>query len=318
MLDDFQDNDPVKNSEFLDEFRQRLNSQPIENLEERKKEISKSQHVFLGTILGVGLAGVASWFILSPEYDKTENIEIPVVRRTNTAVKVQPANPGGMEILNQDRAVYDIAEKNNADLAKVENLLPLPEEPALPSTAEEISISQKTQLAVAETDNVIKGAEEIIEQETMKKNVKEKTAEVKKEASVEVIEKDEIKSIPAVANNSEDVAVKETTKETTKKAEVKEIAPSKNTAETTVASGMWQIQLISSPNQAAMEKSWIDLTKKYSQLKGLPHEIESADLGTKGTFYRLKAGAFSTRGAAEKLCNSIKSAGGSCLVKKKQ
>ena len=67
-----------------------------------------------------------------------------------------------------------------------------------------------------------------------------------------------------------------------------------------------------------MDKAWTDLTKKYSQLSGLPHEIESADLGTKGTFYRLKAGAFSTRTEADKLCNSIKSSGGSCLVKKKQ
>ena len=318
MLDDFQDTDPVKNSEFLDEFRQRLNSQPIENLEERKKEISKSQHVFLGTILGVGLAGIASWFILSPDYDKTENIEIPVIRRTNTAVKVQPANPGGMEILNQDRAVYDIAEKNNVDIAKVENILPPPEEPAIPSTAEAVNIAKKTELAVAESDNVIKSAEEIIEQETLKKNVKEKTAAVKKEISVEVVEKNEIKSIPTVAHNSENVTVKEITKKASQKAEVKEVTPSKNTAETIIASGMWQIQLISSPNQSAMEKSWNDLTKKYSQLQGLPHEIESADLGTKGTFYRLKAGAFPTRGEADKLCNSIKSSGGSCLVKKKQ
>ena len=114
MLDDFQDDEPVKNSDFLDEFRQRLNSQPLENIEERKKEISKSQHIFLGTILGVGLAGIASWVILSPDYKKTENIDIPVVRRANTAIKVQPANPGGMEILNQDKSVYDIVEKCNS------------------------------------------------------------------------------------------------------------------------------------------------------------------------------------------------------------
>ena len=161
MLDDFQDNDPVKNSEFLDEFRQRLNSQPIENIEERKKDISKSQHIFLGTILGVGLAGIASWFILSPEYDKTENIEIPVVRRTNTAVKVQPVNPGGMEILNQDKAVYDIVENSNADTAKVENILPLPEEPTLPTLPQKV-LDEKTETAVAETNKVIETAEKII------------------------------------------------------------------------------------------------------------------------------------------------------------
>lgn len=322
MLDDFQDNDPVKNSEFLDEFRQRLNSQPIENLEERKKEISKSQHIFLGTILGVGLAGIASWFILSPEYDKTENIEIPVVRRTNTAVKVQPANPGGMEILNQDRAVYDIAEKNNNDIAKVENILPLPEEPVIPSTAETLNITQKTEQAVAETDNIIKDAEKIITREETKKTVENQPTELKKEIKVEVVDKNESIAEPAIEEknvvNTIKVDVKEIKKESTPKVEVKENTTPKATTETTIVSGLWQIQLISSPNQAAMEKSWVDLTKKYNQLQGLPHEIESADLGIKGTFYRLKAGAFSTRSEADKLCNSIKSAGGSCLVKKKQ
>ena len=61
MLDDFRDDEELdKGDEFLDEFRQRLNSQPIENLEERKNDINRSQHIFLGTVLGVGLAGIVS------------------------------------------------------------------------------------------------------------------------------------------------------------------------------------------------------------------------------------------------------------------
>lgn len=71
MLDDFQDDNELdKGGEFLDEFRQRLNSQPIENLEERKNDINRSQHIFLGTVLGISLAGIVSWFILSPDYAK--------------------------------------------------------------------------------------------------------------------------------------------------------------------------------------------------------------------------------------------------------
>ena len=322
MLDDFQDNDPVKNSEFLDEFRQRLNSQPIENLEERKKDISRSQHIFLGTILGVGLAGVASWFILSPEYDKTENIEIPVIRRSNTAVKVQPANPGGMEILNQDTAVYGIVEDNNADTSKVENILPLPEEPALPATADN-TIDEKTENVVAQSNKVIETAEKIIAQEELKNTSLQQPQEVKKEIKIEVVEKVETPSqvVTTTTEEKKEITVKEVAKAPVKEVvEVKETVKEvvKEKASVTVASGMWQIQLISSPNKTAMEKSWVDLTKKYSQLKGLSHEIESADLGAKGTFYRLKAGSFSTRSEADKLCNSIKTAGGSCLVKKKQ
>ena len=98
MLDDFQDDNELdKGGEFLDEFRQRLNSQPIENLEERKNDINRSQHIFLGTVLGISLAGIVSWFILSPDYAKIEDAEIPVVRRPQAAIKVQPADPGGAE-----------------------------------------------------------------------------------------------------------------------------------------------------------------------------------------------------------------------------
>lgn len=315
MLDDFQDDDPVKNSEFLDEFRQRLNSQPIENIEERKKDISKSQHIFLGTILGVGIAGIASWFILSPDYDKTEDVEIPVIRRTNTAVKVQPANPGGMEILNQDKAVYEIVEKtNNNNNEKIENILPPTEEPTLPNIAAN-NIEEKAQEAVSQSNNTIETAKKIIAQEEQKNFVADTPIEQKKEIKVEVVEANEVTSKKIENTKTEE---KNTPKEKdTIKVEVREKIQ-ENPADNNATSGMWQIQLISSPNQAAMEKSWGDLTKKYTQLKGLPHEIESADLGTKGTFYRLKAGAFQTRSDADKLCNSIKSSGGSCLVKKKQ
>lgn len=310
MLDDFQDDDPVKNSEFLDEFRQRLSSQPVENLEERKKDISKSQHIFLGTILGVGIAGITSWFILSPDYDKTENVEIPVVRRTNTAIKVQPANPGGMEILNQDKIVYDIVEKNNVDSAKVENILPPIEEPKLPDATVNY-IENKTKDIVAQTDGVIKTAEQIIAQEEQKNFMANQSFEAKEELKIEVVEnkKTPEQLAPAIPETPQASA-------TVSKADAKE--HSITTSKAVATFGMWQIQLISSPNKTAMEKSWKDLTKKYSQLKDLPHEIESADLGAKGTFYRLKAGAFQTRTEADKLCNSIKASGGSCLVKKKQ
>lgn len=289
MLDDFQDDEELdKGGEFLDEFRQRLNSQPIENLEERKNDINRSQHIFLGTVLGIGLAGVVSWFILSPDYSKVQDAEIPVVRRPHTAIKVQPADPGGMEILNQDKTVYDIVEKKEPTDIKVENLLPPPEEPKLPTV---VAAEAKTEITVVESP-VVKDAEKII------------TTQEQKEIAPQPVVKEEIKVV---------------VKEEAPAAPAPQPQPIAKPAqkETAAAAGSWQIQLISSPNKSAMEKAWLDLNKKYSVLKGLPHEVESADLGSKGTFYRLKAGAFKDRADADKLCNSIKTAGGSCLVKKK-
>ena len=307
MLDDFRDDEELdKGGEFLDEFRQRLNSQPLESLEERKNDINRSRHIFLGTVLGVGLAGIVSWFILSPDYSKVEDTEIPVIRRPQTAVKVQPADPGGMEILNQDKTVYDIVEKKDTPEVKVENLLPPPEEPKVPTITADALPTEKLP-----TSPVIENAEKIITAEEQKKSVaKQQTEpETKKEAKIDVKEISAPKSTTSSAEVQKNSSIS--------KAETPASQTAPRPKEATVAKGTWQIQLISSPNKSAMSKAWNELSKKYAVLKDLPHEIQEADLGNKGIFYRLMAGSFQERGEADKVCNAVKSAGGSSLVKKK-
>jgi len=316
MFDNFQENNEQnQNGEFLDEFRQRLNSQPIESMEERKNDINRSQHIFIGTILGIGLAGVASWFILSPQYNSTSDADIPVIRRPHTSVKMQPSDPGGMEILNQDKTVYDIVEKTDVSVAKVENLLPPPEEPKLPPIEENVEIKAE----INSVDTAIDNAKKIIDMEQSPKiaptpEINNQQPITKEEIKAEI--KTEIKTETPTNQPTKIIAEKPTPQP---QPTTPQESPKAPTAEksASIPAGSWQIQLISSPNKSAMDKAWNSLTKKYNALKGLPHEIESADLGSKGTFYRLKAGAFKTRSEADKLCNSIKSSGGSCLVKRK-
>ncbi len=75
--------------------------------------------------------------------------------------------------------------------------------------------------------------------------------------------------------------------------------------------------MMSSPNKAAVEKSWKTMSAKYKILSGLPHEVSSVDLGAKGTYYRLKAGSFATKAEAAALCGKLKAAGGSCFTARK-
>ena len=108
MFADFEQNS--NNEDYLDDFRQKLNAPSAEAFEERKNEINRSKNVFIGTVSGIALAAVVGWFVLSPRYTEQANVEIPVIRRPQTAVKVQPSDPGGMEIQNQDKSVYDIVK----------------------------------------------------------------------------------------------------------------------------------------------------------------------------------------------------------------
>ena len=76
-----------------------------------------------------------------------------------------------------------------------------------------------------------------------------------------------------------------------------------------------RIQLVSMPSEAAAWDAWKQISGKYSaQLTGLTAMVESADLGTKGTFYRVQTGPFATVAAAQERCTAMKAAGLDCLV----
>ena len=266
------------------------------------------KNIFLGIAGGVALACIVGWKILAPQYRVESEKEIPVIRRPQTAIRVQPSEPGGMDIPNQDKTVYNIIEKK--DDHGIENLLPPPEAPKLPVIAvqeTDSSITENSALPAAEkivqnagltTEEIIKQAEEQTSsspQETVKTKVVE-DVKVAKTKPVEEVKSEE-KPKPVVTKT-----------ENPKAPEPQKIAPA--------VAGNWQIQLMSSPNRPAVEKAKIDLGKKY-KISHLPFEIEAAVLDQNKTFYRLKVGAYKTRAEADKLCNNVKALGGTCIVKKK-
>lgn len=312
MFKEFPDEDS-KNDDFLNEFRQKIADQNIENFEERKQELSNSKSIFLGVAGGVVLAGIVGWMILAPQYTIESEKEIPVIRRPQTAIRVQPNEPGGMDIPNQDKTVYNIIEKKEDN--GVENLLPPPETPQMPQLATTETVEQSQSDVIKEAENVIQKAE----------NTAMTTEEIIKQAESQA----PLAGNPSAQNITEQpkqVAQAEVKKPEPqpKPAEVKQPVqapkPAENekapTSKAKAVAGDWQIQLMSSPNKPAVEKAQIDLGKKY-KISHLPFEIEAAVLDMNKTFYRLKVGAFKGRAEADKLCNNIKALGGTCIVKKK-
>lgn len=304
-----------KNEDFLNEFRQKIADQSATSFEEKRNELNRSKSVLIGAVSGVVLAGIVGWFVLSPRYSQNNSDEIPVIRRPQTALKVQPLEPGGMEILNQDKTVYDIIEKKSGDDSNVvENLLPPPEEPKLP----EIAPAPEPTTVVANNDVInniisenIDGAPQQI-QETIKvnetKDIVVGTATVAQEVKDQVEETKLVK----ISEVSKEVVTQPAADD-----KIKQITAKINEEVKSVPNGVWQLQLMSSPNKKAVESSQTSLSKKYNVLSGQPFEVETADLGNKGTFYRLKAGAFKNKADADTLCNDIKALGGTCIVKKK-
>lgn len=316
MFQEFPDDN--KNEDFLNEFRQKIAEQSTTSFEERKNELNRSKNVFIGAVSGVVLAGIVGWFVLSPRYAQEGSAEVPVIRRPQAAIKVQPTEPGGMEILNQDKSVYGILDKNEDDSQVVENLLPPPEEPKLPviapteTTAPQIETATNVEELITQqgaSEDITATAEKII-----KISEAPKATAVKEEKAA-----DQTQTLSQAMNNSEVVETK-----VVEEVKTMEVAPKEektpvkeDVLDLKIPTGSWQIQLMSSNNKTSIEKSWKTLTKKYSVLANQPYEIETADLGAKGIYYRLKAGAFKTKAQADTLCNDIKALGGTCIVKKK-
>ena len=296
-----------KNDDYLSEFKQKVANQKIATIEERRTELARSRNNFLGTFAGIALAGIVGWFVLAPQYAETEK-EIPIIRRPQTAVKIKPENPGGMEIPNQDKDVYNIVEKKEVDNTVVENLLPKPETPKLPDIVPE----------VADVNTDAANLDEIVDEVAENKNDLPQPKEVKEvKAESKAVENSTAGNVPA--------------KPADLLAGVSAQAPIANTAEAdapakieapavvnTASAGGWQIQLIASKNKTAVEKTWTDLSAKYADLKNMPHEIQASDLGAQGMFYRLRAGSFASKVEAAQACSNLKAKGlHDCIAKEK-
>lgn len=276
------------------------------------------------------------------------NTEVPIIRADADGYKMEPDDPGGMEIKFQDSALFN---SNDAD-SDVENLLadnneeaPMPRSQLFAGLSTDDEMPDEM-LSVEIEDGISEDEERIIEQaEEAEKIVEDlvengadaivvQNAEGQSDVVVVAATDDKtsqsnmtVEKTQAGATKIETPKVIVETKPETKpeaklepavipKADPKPAPKAEPKAEPIVA-GDFYVQLASVKSNAAAKDEWDKFVLKYSPLlDGASHRIETADLGAKGTFYRIQAGSMSKLNA-DNICNGIKSKGGSCLVKKK-
>lgn len=119
---------------------------------------------------------------------------------------------------------------------------------------------------------------------------------------------------PAAATKSAEVQSKAEEPTAAAPAPAKSEPAAKATA--TASGGAYVVQIMALREEGAAKTAWASLQKKHaSVLGGHALDIEKADLGDKGTFYRVRAAGFETKAAAQSACSSLKAAGQDCLVK---
>ena len=294
--------------EEVQEFHQRVADRNIQSIEDRQEEIQRAKNSFLGILSGIVIGALVGWMFFGPAETEDKEKVIPVIRRPITPAKVQPNDPGGMEIDNQDREIYSIIDnlpKKNAEV----NIQPLPETPKI--------IVEKNIQTPDNIENLVESIENDTSLDEGHFNIQEET----------VVKVAEVELSGIKTNSKEKIMIPEKIKDididlqkniiTTNKApepEIKKVEAVK-TVQAKAEKGTWYAQIIASSKRKTVENLWAELSKKHNFLKNYPHEIEEITAATGSTLYRLKIGAFKTRKEADNLASQLKQKQISCIIK---
>ncbi len=303
----------------------------------------KSFSVLIGVTLGVIVAAGAGWYFLHGTGVTFTPGGVGFIKADPTPYKIRPDNPGGMQVENQDKLVYDRVAKGNAP-NRVENLLPAPEEPKAPppkpvteapapepAKVEPAKVEPLTpEPAKAEVAKVEAPKPEPVKVEPPKPEpAKPEPAKVEAPAKPAEPEPDPLAAAvaaatvgrtsatgpitvtPAPAPASTPAPVATSPAEPQMAAAVPNPAP----AAAAAAGGSFQIQLASVLSEEAALAEWKRISSKHSDLLGsYTPAVTKADLGERGVFYRLRAGSFPGKAAANALCASLAAVNVGCIV----
>jgi len=256
--------------------------------------------------------------------------EIPLVKADPGPIKVRPESPGGMEVPDRDKLVYQRIQGEGGE-EKVERLLPPPETPlpppVKPATAEapEKPASESAASSAAPPPPPPPAELAVRSRPSVPPQVTEPLPKVPTAAQVAKTKPPE----PAP------IAPPEPTKITPPAADAKPAAsaPSKALPEPASAAvaakapasepmpaasagkGYWvQLAAVRQPEQA--RKEWERLQRTHPDLLGdLQLSVIKADLGPqKGVYYRLRAGPLPDEATARKRCAGLSQQKVGCLV----
>ena len=92
-------------------------------------------------------------------------------------------------------------------------------------------------------------------------------------------------------------------------------APTGRQARASAASGAYALQIGAFKSQAEAATAWKTYQGKHAALlSGYSDNVQQADLGEKGTWYRLRIGGFADKEVATALCDRLRADGGACML----
>jgi cell division septation protein DedD len=260
----------------------------------RDKDDGKGRTIGLaiGVVIGAVIAGFAAWTVFAPGSGR-DTAEAPLIVPQPEPYKVRPENPGGMQVENQDKLVYERLG-GEAPQPEAENILPPPETPKVPEAPPVVQAPAAPEPAPVQLQAVEAPAPE----PPAPPAVTEVPApEITQDAAA-----------PQPGPIASPIASPDS---------VPPAAPEQDPFAAAVAaiSGDYLIQIAALRSEEVAQAEWQRVSSRYpTLLGGLKPVIVRADLGERGIFYRLRAGPLADRVAADTLCESLAAENVGCLV----
>jgi len=267
-------------------------SPEFDSLRQRRQGRHWKLRLFLLVLVLVGMGGGAGWVFLDVLFPPVTSFETPLIRADASPVKVRPRNPGGMEVQNQDKLVYDrIANGERAP--SVERLMPPPETPLKPPGGG----AMKPAPVAGKTSELLRDSTISAPVETpVTPSVSQITSE----------NKDEI--APKKAGPMAAVVAKPPAPAPAPAPPAPPVPPASKKP--------FKVQLgaVRSPQRASQE--WERLRRNHGDLlRRMDLFVTKADLGAeKGVFYRMRAGPIADEATARGVCATLIMRKVGCLV----
>lgn len=297
-------------------------------------------------LLLVGLGFAAVIMASYPDSSDEGEAAVPIVQADARPFKTAPDEPGGMDIPFRDSTVFDTV-RNDGE-APIENLLAndtaeeaIDKLAAFEEQVEEAvkEDTEATKDGVEEAGDTVQSTVKMVKQEVVKIPAEE-LAKPTKAAAAErpelhtpgaspdtiafvrsVLDEKDADAAKAPEQAVANAAAAQEAAKTTTVQELASIEPAAGAAgggvSSVAAPGDYFVQLASVTSQGATKAEWTKLKKKFNaELGGLDYSVQEANLGERGTYYRIRVGPYSKEYASQ-LCGSIKAQKpGACLVTK--
>ncbi|SLN77235.1 SPOR domain-containing protein [Oceanibacterium hippocampi] len=273
------------------------------------------------------IIGGGAWLSLRQAPDEGVRITPPLVKAEPGPIKVPPEDPGGMDVPNRDKLVFESLE-GGAQPPRIERLLPPPEEPLPEAPVEPEARTAEAGAEVGADDATTDGqvappsegteaaseAAESAEGGLPSKVVVEEVTPENADKVAELI----AKSVPDHGTTADEASQPEAPQAAAApvappapvvKAPVAETAPAADGAP------LYRVQVASLQSEAAAKDGWDRLLARHGALlKGESHRIRRADVGGSGVRYRIQIGGFADKDGADALCARFKAGKLDCFV----